>query len=60
MTTQVMSARLDADKLKYANQLEQREYGMSFAKSCKKAQSWAKKEGFDVNDVATFIKAARP
>ncbi len=34
MTTQVMSARVDADKLKYANQLAQRECGMSFAKYC--------------------------
>ena len=30
-----------------------------FEKSCKKAQTWAKKEGFDLNDVSTFIKAAR-
>ena len=34
MTTQVMSARVDASKLKYANQLTQKECGMSFAKYC--------------------------
>lgn len=34
MATQVMSARVDADKLKYANQLTQKKYGMSFAKYC--------------------------
>lgn len=34
MTTEVMSARVDADKLKYANQLTQKECGMSFAKYC--------------------------
>ena len=34
MATQVMSARVDADKLKYANNLTQKKYGMSFAKYC--------------------------
>ena len=30
-----------------------------FEASCKKAQSWAKKEGFNVDDVPALIKAAR-
>ena len=30
-----------------------------FEASCKKAQRWAKKEGFNVDDVSALIKAAR-
>ncbi len=30
-----------------------------FEASCKKAQKWAKKEGFNVDDVSTLIQAAR-